>query len=532
MSNLHPSDVASKPVWFAHVSIGKKLFLNAALPVVLACAFAFWLQQQLSSVQQAVGSQATGDVTFALKAKDLQRDVVQVQQFLSDISATRGQDGLNDGFALAKANRDAFVSSVASFKTYLSAQHEEKALAALDVISQKFDTYYNTGVSMAKAYVDGGPTEGNKLMPAFDSASAALQESLTPFVQSQVGHMQGTLSDVNDRSVLLRNLAIGLSLLMSVLVAASNWVIYRSVVRPIEVAANVALRIAKGDLRHRFMPKGKDEIGAMLGSLATMQEQLRDLVAQVREGIDEVNSTSAQISAANNDLSLRTERQAAALQQTSASMHELGGTVRQNADSAQTASERAQHACNVAATGGQLVSEVVQTMRDINLTAARVSDITGVIDSIAFQTNLLALNAAVEAARAGENGRGFAVVANEVRLLAGRSAQAAREIKSLTVGSRDQAEKGSDLVDKAGRTMQDVVDAINQVTQLVADISAGSQAQTKGLSQAVEAVAHMDEATQQNAALVEENAATAEGLQNQAQHLVQAIRVFDLDEGP
>jgi methyl-accepting chemotaxis protein len=289
------------------------------------------------------------------------------------------------------------------------------------------------------------------------------------------------------------------------------------------------LRISNGDLTHRFMPKGTDEIGRMLRSLSVMQERLSNVVSGVRIGIDEVSATSSDITLANGDLSARTERQAASLEQTAASMNELGTTVFKNAEQAGTACERARHASAVAVTGGEVVSQVVHTMRDIHQSAARVTDIISVIDGIAFQTNLLALNAAVEAARAGEQGRGFAVVANEVRLLAGRSGQAAQEIKHLIAGSQEQVARGTALVDKAGATMNDVVQAIAEVTDLMEDISAASRQQSTGLHEVISAVSDMDRATQENASLVEKNTSTAAVLFDQAQKLAQTIRVFAVE---
>lgn len=242
-----------------------------------------------------------------------------------------------------------------------------------------------------------------------------------------------------------------------------------------------------------------------------------------------MEQTSASIYAANTDLSLRTDQQAVALDETATSMQNLGDTVSRNAENANDANDKAQHARAVATTGGELVMQVESTMKDINQSSSRVSEIIGVIDSIAFQTNLLALNAAVEAARAGENGRGFAVVANEVRMLASRTTEAAHEIKQLISGSMEQIERGADLVERAGSTMRDVVQAVEQVTNLVSHIAQASKEQSQGVSEAAQAVSHMDQATQRNASLVEQTAANSQALKGQAQALVQAIHAFSLD---
>jgi methyl-accepting chemotaxis protein len=525
----HHSDLALKPVLFADFPIGVKLLFNAMVPLVLFAVFAWLLQFDLKAIQLDVGTEIRQQADFALKAKDMQRNVVQVQQFLSDISATRALDGLDDGFKEAQANREEFNAALKEFQAYYATQKSADENRELEQIGKNFDSYYALGVSMAKAYVAEGPEGGNKQMGAFDKASEALQKSLSPFAEHESQKMQEALSAVQGRASNVRWLAIGLGVIMTAAVLFANWVVYRSVVRPIKVAAAVALRISNGDLTHKFMPKGTDEIGRMLGSLAVMQERLSNVVTGVRTGIDEVSATSTDITSANDDLSARTERQAAALEQTAASMNQLGSTVFQNAEHAGTACERARHASAVAAQGGEVVSQVVQTMRDIHQSAGRVSDIISVIDGIAFQTNLLALNAAVEAARAGEQGRGFGVVANEVRLLAGRSAQAAQEIKQLIAGSQAQVARGTTLVDKAGSTMRDVVQAIAEVTHLMEGISDASKQQSTGLHEVISAVSDMDRATQENSSLVEKNANTATVLFEQAQRLAQTIRVFAVE---
>jgi len=254
-------------------------------------------------------------------------------------------------------------------------------------------------------------------------------------------------------------------------------------------------------------------------------------VHRVRLNADSVATASAEISQGNSDLSMRTEEQASALEETAASMEELSSTVRQNAENARQGNQLAQNASTVAVRGGEVVGQVVDTMKGINDASRKIADIIGVIDGIAFQTNILALNAAVEAARAGEQGRGFAVVASEVRSLAGRSAEAAKEIKGLISDSVQRVEQGTVLVDQAGTTMAEVVAAIRRVTDIMGEISAASTEQSQGVAQVGEAVTQMDQATQQNAALVEESAAAAESLKLQAQQLVQAVAVFKLAQG-
>lgn len=308
--------------------------------------------------------------------------------------------------------------------------------------------------------------------------------------------------------------------------AVLGWMITRAVTVPVGQAVRAARSISQGDLTQAIPDSGRDEMGKLLQELAAMRNNLEGVVSHVRSNADGVSTSSEQIAMGNADLSSRTEEQASALQQTAASMEQMASTVRHNADSAAQANQLAINASQVAARGGEVVDQVVTTMKEIDTSSQKIADIIGVIDGIAFQTNILALNAAVEAARAGEQGRGFAVVAGEVRALAGRSAEAAKEIKQLIGESVERVEQGSHLVAQAGATMEEVVTAIRHVSDLVGEISAASKEQSQGVGQVSEAIAQMDQATQQNAALVEQSAAAAEGLQRQAKDLVQAVSSF------
>ncbi len=296
--------------------------------------------------------------------------------------------------------------------------------------------------------------------------------------------------------------------------------------------SRVASAIAEGRLNQSVDLDGAGEEGHLLRTMDRMQNRLSEVVGSIRSGADSVATASSQIAQGNQDLSQRTEQQASALQQTAATMEQLGTTVRNNADSAQQANQLAQNASAVAAQGGDVVGQVVVTMQGINDSSRKIGDIIGTIDGIAFQTNILALNAAVEAARAGEQGRGFAVVASEVRSLAQRSAEAAKEIKTLIGHSVEQVERGTVLVDQAGKTMGEIVGSIQRVSDIVAEITSASAEQSSGVQQVGTAVSHMDQATQQNAALVEQSAAAAESLKDQAQRLVEAVAVFKLAHEP
>jgi methyl-accepting chemotaxis protein len=346
-------------------------------------------------------------------------------------------------------------------------------------------------------------------------------------VASVIVDITGDLADI---AVVTTRLWIGQVALQVVLFFVVGLIVRRSLsqlgAEPSD-ATRLAQNVASGDLTMQIRTKPGDT-QSMMAQLQNMQQSLTRVVSGVRRRSEQVASASAEIAAGNNDLSARTEKQASALEETAAAMEQLGSQVKQNADSARQANQLALSASSVAVRGGEVVGQVVDTMKGINDSSRRISDIISVIDGIAFQTNILALNAAVEAARAGEQGRGFAVVATEVRSLAGRSADAAKEIKSLISASVERVEQGSTLVNQAGNTMQEVVDSIRRVTDIMGEISAASNEQSIGVSQVGEAISQMDHVTQQNAALVEQMAAAASSLSAQAQELVQTVAQFRL----
>ena len=329
-----------------------------------------------------------------------------------------------------------------------------------------------------------------------------------------------------------RTLFLAGTALALLLGAALSFFLSRSIISPLQQAGRSARSIAEGNLTEPIVSEGRDEAAQLLDDLRNMQSRLATIVSNVRQGADTMATASAQIAAGNQDLSSRTEQQASSLEETAASMEEITSTVKQNADNARQANQLAVSASGVALRGGAVVTQVVQTMGAINTSSKKIVDIIGVIDGIAFQTNLLALNAAVEAARAGEQGRGFAVVAAEVRSLAQRSAAAAKEIKMLIGDSVEKVEEGSRQVADAGKTMEEIVDSDKRVTDIMAEIQAASQEQTQGIEQINQAIGQMDQVTQQNAALVEEAAAAAQSLQEQASELSQMVSVFQLDNGP
>ncbi|HEY0825564.1 MAG TPA: methyl-accepting chemotaxis protein, partial [Ramlibacter sp.] len=395
-------------------------------------------------------------------------------------------------------------------KTYLQMELDFLQLAEQAKMAEARDLLLNRIRRVQFAYIDGL----NKLA----------------HVMSDEAREMAAASAATSRTAITAMAAVtGGSILLGILFGC---LVTRSVVRPVAQAVATARRVAGGDLTVDIPPDRRDEIGQLLRALQEMTHRLRELVGEVAGGARTVADTSAQIAQGHLDLSQRTEEQASTLEETASSMEELTSTVRQNADSARQADQLAAEASDVALKGGAVVGEVVSTMRAISASSRKISEIIGVIDGIAFQTNILALNAAVEAARAGEQGRGFAVVAAEVRGLAQRSAQAAREIKTLIGNSVQQVDAGTRLVGDAGHTMEDIVASVKKVSQLIAEIAAASREQSTGIEQVNVAVAQMDHVVQQNASLVEEATAATEAMKAQSSALLQLVARFRLASEP
>ncbi len=376
------------------------------------------------------------------------------------------------------------------------------------------------------------PNIGIGAMRAAEETYAALTTSMQALT-ARNDKLHTERADAADARSLRTTLTLATLMLLATTGALfTAWRLQRSVVSELRRAVNLSEDVAAGKLTDNAGSARNDEIGDLLRALGHMVGKLRDSLHTVRVATDHIGTAASEIASGNLDLSQRTEQAASRVQQSASSMEELTGTVRQTADSARTANQLASSASTVAQRGGAVVAQVVSTMDDINASSKKISDIIGTIDGIAFQTNILALNAAVEAARAGEQGRGFAVVASEVRSLAQRSAEAAREIKSLIGASVEKVESGSRLVADAGSTMTEIVASVQRVTDIIGEISAAAGEQSSGISQVNGAVADLDRMTQQNAALVEESAAAAESLQEQARRLAAVLGSFQLgDEG-
>ncbi|MDD2713341.1 MAG: methyl-accepting chemotaxis protein [Simplicispira sp.] len=412
-----------------------------------------------------------------------------------------------EGMALGEADRAQMAKVAAARKTMIEARTKARQLKA-----------------------DGQVTEAIAFIEqTYNPLSAAYLNTLRQFVQmQQQAASEESVRLAASRTTTLKIAAVAVGLLLLAIVTGA-YVLIRNIQRPLSEANALAARIAAGDLSARDTVTRGDEFGDLLRSLYAMSDALGRMVYQVRQSTDSIATASAQIATGNHDLSARTEQTASNLQETAAAMEQFTSTIAQSASSAQQASSLAAGASDVARRGGEVVNQVVTTMEDINHSSKKIADIIGVIDGIAFQTNILALNAAVEAARAGEQGRGFAVVASEVRSLAQRSAEAAKEIKGLINTSVDKVDVGTRLVSDAGTTMQDIVQSVQRVTDMIGEITAASTEQNTGVSQVNQAVGNLDQMTQQNAALVEESAAAAQSMREQAEQLARVVSVFKVN---
>jgi methyl-accepting chemotaxis protein len=513
--------------WLRRLTVGQQLFGAFASILVLTAALGATALVGLKSVDGEAIALSQKWLKGVGALSDARALAIEYREF--EIKHSRTEDGSYHAEYEDKM-KEAGKSLQALFTAYEARVSGEEETALSGKLSTAWAAYLQANQKVIKLGRDKQQVDAADIADGL--ASMAFDEVITNLTallkyNYDGGEASATLvTSVYDRARFAVMGLIGLSLLIGIGLAM---MITRNMLRQLggepRTAVSIARAVAEGDLTTPIHLK-KGDSDSLLAWLQTMQEGLSKAVTDVRRSSDYVSHASSEIAAGNQDLSSRTEQQASELEETAATMEQLGTTVRHNADNARQASQLAQSASSVAIQGGEVVGRVVQTMKGINESSRKISDIIGVIDGIAFQTNILALNAAVEAARAGEQGRGFAVVAGEVRNLAQRSAEAAKEIKGLIGASVDRVEQGSALVDQAGTTMQEVVASIRRVSDIVGEISAASSEQSSGVAQVGQAITRMDQGTQQNAALVEQSAAAADSLKQQALQLVESVAVF------
>ncbi|NRR30197.1 MCP four helix bundle domain-containing protein [Oxalobacteraceae bacterium] len=516
--------------WFLNLKISRKLILNSSLILALTAALGLFSIGQLTAVNDSTNEvvlnwMPSAIVTSAINTDTSDYRIAELQHVLSDDDKEMAMydKQIVDMLAAIETKRTAYIKLISS--------PEEQKL--YDTFGKSWSLYLIESKQLLELSRKKQNTEARALLRGasqklYDTASSDLLKLVDLNVAgSKEAANIGAQAFTQARIWIF--VGLGLTLVLGFAMATF---VGRVVSVPLGIALQVARTVAAGDLTSKIEVKSSDETGLLMAALKDMNESLQKIVGIVRVGTDTIATASSQIASGNLDLSSRTEQQASSLEETASSMEELTGTVKQNADNARQATQLAESASAVAHKGGAVVSQVVRTMGSISDSSKKIIDIISVIDGIAFQTNILALNAAVEAARAGEQGRGFAVVASEVRNLAQRSASAAKEIKLLIGSSVEQVDIGGKLVEQAGTTMTEIVDSVRRVADIMVEIAAASQEQTSGIEQINQAISQMDEVTQQNAALVEEAAAAAGALQDQAQGLSQAVSVFQLESEP
>jgi methyl-accepting chemotaxis protein len=511
---------------FANLGLIKRLYLVSAVLCITLIGLAGMSYVRLNGVVDKAEATQTARVPQLQLMAKLELDITRVSLQLRHSMLARTPEEQAAALSDIGAKRKSIESTIAAYEKGLFTPEGRERFAKLPPLLANF---WRVGEANIKLVTDGKKAEAfamlvDKTIHARNELLGGIEET----VKYQLTALDKDLEHIEADAKETLKAMLAFVVAAVIALAWFGWYIGGVLRRRVAQTQEMAERVRDGDLATAVKDEARDEFSPLVTAMGQMQQALTSVVSRVRENADSVATASAEIAQGNQDLSQRTEQQASALEQTAASMEELGSTVRQNADNARQANQLAASASEVAVQGGAVVNQVVETMKGINDSSKKIADIISVIDGIAFQTNILALNAAVEAARAGEQGRGFAVVASEVRNLAGRSADAAKEIKALITTSVERVEQGSALVDQAGSTMTEVVNSIKRVTDIMGEISAASSEQSNGVAQVGQAVSEMDQATQQNAALVEESAAAAESLKTQARDLVSAVASFKL----
>ena len=514
------------------MGIGARMSLAFAAVVILLAVVATAGVKALGSMNDAMHQAVEQRLLRVLDLKLAKEQVLTIGILVRDAALTEDPALAEQNAAKIARIREQVTATLEDLGRVMRASANPASASKFEELMQA-RANYNGQLDLVMQQLRGGAFDGARagLVVTLPAAQAAYFDSLDAAAGLGRSMAMAAVEQASQQYRFTRNLLIGMSTLAAVIAALLGIGLARSVTRPAGQALDAAEALAQGHLSHAIEVRSEDEMGRMLGALQRAFGQLGTLVRGIQQAAGSIDTAAREIAIGNTDLSQRTEEQAASLEQTAASMEQLTSTVRQNAENARQANQLAANASDVATEGGRAVRSVVDTMEGISKSSARVSEIIGVIEGIAFQTNILALNAAVEAARAGEQGRGFSVVAAEVRSLAQRSSSAAKEIGELISGSVRQVQDGARQVEVAGKTMDDIVSAVRRVTDIMGEISAASEEQNAGIEQVGLAITQMESVTQQNAALVEEASAAAESLMQQAGGLVSEVARFDLGQG-
>ncbi len=511
----------------ANLRVGARLGLGFGAVITMMIVITILGITNMRSIQGRLDDVVNKEFTKTALANDMLEGVCAIGIHMRDSLLETGKAKIQTELDGITTKRKAVRENLDKLQAAMTSDADKAALAKVIDVRTKYIASQDKFIKL----VEEGKQEEAKahlMLEAMELQDNYI-EKLNGLVEYQTGAMKIIGDEANKQVQTALSLIITIALVAFVLAVAIGFLIARSITRPLEDAVDLAGAVAKGDLTQRIEVKSSDEVGQLLQALKDMNDSLVGIVGEVRGTTESITTASQEIAQGNADLSQRTEEQASSLEETASSMEELTSTVRQNAENARQANQLATNASDIAVKGGKVVGDVVHTMASISDSSKKIVDIISVIEGIAFQTNILALNAAVEAARAGEQGRGFAVVAGEVRNLAQRSAAAAKEIKTLIDDSVNKVDVGSKQVDQAGTTMTEIVQAVKRVTDIMAEIAAASNEQSAGIEQVNQAITQMDEVTQQNAALVEEAAAAAESMQEQAGVLMEAVSIFKLD---
>lgn len=514
--------------WFYHLNVFKKLMLSFAFIGVLIVGLSGFAIYQLDEVNNASTEISTNWLPSIKAVDNLKLSLARIRSSEYTYLVTKDEQDLNKAVEDGQKKIDLFRKQQAEYEKLISEPEEKIIYKEVTTQITTFFTDYENLISLVRQ--DNKEKATDELRVVYLSRYNELIKNLEKI--SEVNENGSKISDSNADKIYHNSLywIIGVAILSITLLVFLAVFIARLIVNPLKQAVNFSNSIASGNLSQSIEALYKDETGQLINSLQLMNDNLKNIVTEVRTGVETIATASSQISSGNMELSGRTEDQASSLEETASAMEEISSTVKNNAENVQQVRKMSLEASKLAEDSGVMVNNLVNTMNDINQSSNKIVDIITVIDNIAFQTNLLALNAAVEAARAGEQGKGFAVVANEVRNLSKKSAEAAKEIKTLINDSVEKVQTGFNMVKKAGESMQTVVTSVSNVTTIVGDIANASKEQSNGITEINKAISQMDQVTQQNAALVEEAAAASASLNDQAVNLSKVVSVFKLEK--